>query len=79
MLQIEVNREKCNGCGNCARACPKSPRIWRMELNGSDKKAVVNDSSFCLLCGMCVTTCPTEAITIRFGQGNYVSVLGYSG
>lgn len=79
MLWIEVNREKCNGCANCAKACPKGPRIWRMEKNSDQEKAVVVDASFCLLCGMCVTTCPTGAITITVGHDNYVSVLGAAG
>jgi ferredoxin len=76
MFQIEVNREKCNGSGTCARVCPKGPKIWKIEGNGKSKKAYVIDASFCLLCGMCVTMCPVNAITISFGRDEHVSTLG---
>lgn len=79
MLEIDVNKEKCDGSGTCTRVCPKGPKIWRMEGNGRGKKAVVIDASFCLLCGMCVTMCPADAITIRVGHNNRVSILGASG
>ncbi len=78
MLRINVDREKCNGCGNCGKACPKGPRIWRIENTSNQKKAVVVDASFCMLCGMCVTVCPVGAITIRYGHNEYTSVLGPS-
>ncbi len=77
MFAIQVDMEKCNGCGACAKVCPKGPRIWRIEGAGAERKAVVVDPSFCLLCGMCVTICPTRAIRIEMG-GKLVSVLGTS-
>ncbi len=76
MLQIEVNTEKCNGSGTCERVCPKGPRIWRFEGTGKDKKAIVVDSSFCLLCGMCFTMCPVDAITIKVSNNDHVTILG---
>ncbi len=77
MLQIDVNKEKCNGSGTCERVCPKGPRIWKFEGTGKDKKAVVVDESYCLMCGMCFTMCPVDAITIRVGN-NHVSTFGGS-
>jgi len=33
MYSIRVNREKCKGCGNCAKVCPENWRLFE------DKKA----------------------------------------
>ncbi|MEE9611441.1 MAG: 4Fe-4S dicluster domain-containing protein [Desulfatiglandales bacterium] len=76
MLQIEVNEKKCNGSGTCLKVCPKGPRIWKMEGEGKDRKAIVVDKSFCLLCGMCFTLCPTDAITIRVANNDHEAILG---
>ncbi|MEE8168740.1 MAG: 4Fe-4S binding protein [Candidatus Hydrothermarchaeales archaeon] len=76
MLQLEVDEEKCNGDGVCRKVCPKGPRIWRIEDTKQGRKAVILDPSFCLLCGMCVTRCPTNAIKIQIDSGDYISILG---
>lgn len=49
-----VNKEICNGCGNCQRACQfKAVTI-------TEKKAKINNS--CYGCGVCRNFCPVEAI-----------------
>lgn len=54
---IQVNFEKCTGCGLCVKACPFAAVVV------SDKKAKIGDG--CTLCSGCVQVCPAEAITIE--------------
>ena len=58
MARIEVDHERCTGCGLCKALCPKGPRVWEME----EGKAIVKDSTYCIMCGMCATRCPAGAI-----------------
>ena len=30
-MRIEVDKEKCTGCGICREACPKGPKIWKIN------------------------------------------------
>jgi len=62
MLEIEVDQEKCTGCGLCLAVCPKGPRIFEMK----EDKARVLDPSFCTLCTLCITRCPVDAISIKW-------------
>lgn len=54
---LEVNIEKCTGCGKCVKTCPFG------AIRVVDKKAVVQDN--CTLCGGCVQTCPFEALVLH--------------
>lgn len=63
-MDISVDEGKCIGCRKCRGVCPKGFRIWGYVEKSNGVKAVVKDANFCLYCGMCVTVCPTEAITI---------------
>lgn len=54
---IEINEEKCNGCGACAEACHEGAIAM---VNG---KARLMRDDYCDGLGDCLPTCPTEAIT----------------
>lgn len=60
---LQLNREKCTGCGMCIQVCPHE--VYQIE-NG---KAVIVDRDGCMECGACSRNCPFEAISVRAGVG----------
>ena len=54
---IEIDQEKCNGCGACAAACHEGAISM---VNG---KATLLRDDYCDGLGDCLPTCPTGAIT----------------
>lgn len=53
---IEINEEKCNGCGACAKACHEG------AINMVNGKAKLTREDYCDGLGDCLPTCPTGAI-----------------
>lgn len=54
---IQIDEEKCNGCGACARACHEG------AIGMVDGKAKLLRDDYCDGLGDCLPTCPTGAIT----------------
>lgn len=54
---IEINEEKCNGCGACATACHES------AIGMVNGKAKLLRDDYCDGLGDCLPTCPTGAIS----------------
>lgn len=54
---IEIDREKCNGCGACAAACHEG------AIGMVDGKAELLRDDYCDGLGDCLPTCPTGAIS----------------
>lgn len=54
---IEIDAEKCNGCGACAAACHEG------AINMVDGKATLIRDDYCDGLGDCLPTCPTGAIS----------------
>ena len=54
---IEIDAEKCIGCGLCKKDCP----AHNIKLEG--QKAVVKNQR-CIQCGHCVAVCPRAAVSM---------------
>lgn len=59
MVKIEIDIEKCIGCGACVNACPVT--LFEMV---DEKAKLTGYIDKCLLCRACETTCPVGAIVI---------------
>lgn len=64
-VDSDSGKDRCIGCGACARACPT--QLINIESHmGEDKKRVVDsftmDIGLCMFCGLCAEACPTDAI-----------------
>ena len=56
---INIDVEKCNGCGACARACHEG------AIEIIDGKACLTRENYCDGLGDCLPECPTGAITFE--------------
>ena len=56
---IQIDEDKCNGCGLCVTACHES------AIEIIDGKATVIREDFCDGLGNCLPVCPTGAITFE--------------
>lgn len=54
---IQINEEKCNGCGLCAKACHEG------AIGMVNGKATLLRDDYCDGLGDCLPVCPTNAIT----------------
>jgi NADPH-dependent glutamate synthase beta subunit-like oxidoreductase len=60
--EIEVNHDKCSGCGICVALC--SYDAIKLEKSEEGSVAAIDDLK-CKRCGVCVAACPVEAIAIK--------------
>jgi uncharacterized protein len=54
-IRPSVITEKCIGCGQCGKVCPKQ------AITLENKKSFI-DKMLCIGCGECMTVCPVDAI-----------------
>lgn len=54
-MTIQVNQERCNGCGNCVSICPSNA----IRLEGG--RAII-DEALCVGCQACMDACAQSAI-----------------
>lgn len=56
LAKIQINPEKCKGCGLCKRNCPVE------AISGEPGKTHHIDEQKCIKCGTCLAACPFHAI-----------------
>ncbi len=59
---IEIDQDKCNGCGICVTACHEG------AIQMVDGKAKLMTESYCDGLGDCLPECPTGAITMEYRE-----------
>lgn len=64
------SRERCTGCGTCAKSCPQGAIEIVTTTNIKDNKYDVEkyrvDTGYCIMCGLCVEACPYDALFLGY-------------
>ncbi len=70
---VQIDREKCIGCGNCLDVCPRGVFV----IDESEKKATMANPDACEMCKACLRQCAQDALLfelagkeLRFGQAS---------
>ncbi|MCH5202491.1 MAG: NADH-quinone oxidoreductase subunit NuoF [Oscillospiraceae bacterium] len=63
LLSYSIIKDKCYGCGMCAKACPANAiSVTDYTAPGKKKPALEIDTTKCVKCGACISTCKFAAI-----------------
>ncbi len=70
--RIEIDKERCKGCGLCITVCPKHNISISEEINAKgyypasfqDSDVEGSEQIQCTGCSMCAITCPDVAIEV---------------
>lgn len=65
MPKVEINRERCKGCGYCIPVCPNKVLTWDSAINNRGiKPVVVVKPDKCTGCSLCAYICPDICIEV---------------
>ncbi len=62
--RVEVDSDKCTGCGFCVKICPTAALVMENKL----PKMVPPGLNECMGCGDCMPICPTSAMVLIKGN-----------
>ena len=64
------SRERCTGCGTCAKTCPQGAieivTATNLENNKYEVEKYQVDTGYCIQCGLCVEACPYDAVFMGY-------------
>jgi NAD-dependent dihydropyrimidine dehydrogenase PreA subunit len=63
-MTINIDYDKCNGCGICDHMCPMDI----IHMDEEEKIPIVKYPDECWLCAICEMECPEEAIKVLLPQ-----------
>jgi ferredoxin len=69
VVTLNLNAEKCYGCGTCLEVCPHGVFV---RENG---KVAIQDRDACMECGACAINCPAGALQVQVGVGCATAVI----
>ncbi|MBI5920212.1 MAG: 4Fe-4S binding protein [Betaproteobacteria bacterium] len=58
MADIQIDKQLCDGCGDCVKACPMEIFLLKEE------KATAINVETCMDCELCEVGCPNLAIKV---------------
>jgi len=61
---IEIDQERCKGCGLCINACPANVIRFSEEFNSKGYHPAEYIGEGCIACQFCYYTCPDVCITV---------------
>ncbi len=62
--RVEIDGEKCTGCGLCVKACPADALV----LENKPVHMQPDGINECMGCGDCMPICPVGAVTLVKGN-----------
>lgn len=65
MDPVQVDKDRCKGCGLCVEFCPKHLLELAPELNAIGyHPAQMHNPEKCTSCGLCATMCPEAGMKV---------------
>jgi DNA-directed RNA polymerase subunit D len=64
--EIKIDAKKCDRGGTCVKVCPRDVFVE------GDKKIEVAEPEECTLCGSCVESCETGAVTVKGNDTKFI-------